>query len=854
MTPTAFERMLDALTSNGGRVSPRGDHAAAQCPAHEDRTASLSVTRSETGVLVKCHAGCGVDDVLQVLGLQRRDLFDTPREQRVGHVVVAEYPYTDEAGEVLYVKVRHWPKDFRQYRDTSKGRQWSLGDVRRVLYRLPEVCAAVASGQPVYLAEGEKDADALAAAGVAATTWADGAWKPDTKHPKWRPEYTAALKGAQVVIVADDDEAGRHTATGIAQALAQAAASVRVVLPAEGKDAHDHLTAGRSVEDFRPLELPTAAESAESAEQGKEGKGPSQATLLRRLALARYTFGVGLDGSPFALPRSGPRIARPFRGGRSALRAELAALYAEENGGTVPGASALSDALMALEGEALASEPRPLATRVATEDGISYLDLGRPDGRVVRIGPGGWRVVDEASVLFRRTQLTGALPDPAQGGSLQPLRDRLNVGAEDWPLVLSWLVAALIPDMPHPVLSLVGEQGTGKSTATELLVNVLDPSPAPLRSAPRDVEQWAVTAAASWVVGLDNVSGMASWFSDVLCRAVTGDGMVRRMLYSDGDVSVLAFRRVVVTNGIDYGAVRGDLADRMLSVELHRITASQRRTAAAVAMHDHDRARVLGALLDLACEVLAFLPDVDLAEMPRMADFSRVVAAVDKVTGTNALARYAAQAADLATAVVDADPFATALTKFIEGHPSGEWSGTGGELLDHLQAPDPKPRSWPADRQRANAAVRRTAPALRQAEGLEIEESKHPKTRQVVWTIRMASSEMQGAQPSQPSQPSNLTVTWDDAAKPDETAAFAPPSPGFAPPDSAKPGPKPDPTPGFAPHHAGDLHEYDAAKAAKAAKPGSPPFSYATCRCPNGHYDIHREGCPQLLPRAAGHP
>ncbi len=330
---------------------------------------------------------------------------------------------------------------------------------------------------------------------------------------------------------------------------------------------------------------------------GEGGRGPSQATMLRRLALGRFRFGCAPDGTPFAVPIGGPRVARSLRGGKTSLRAELAKLYARAYGGNVPSASALADALTALEGEAGETDPEPLALRVAEYDGSLLLDLGRADGRVVQVTPGGWSVLGTSPVLFRRTALTGPLPDPARPGDLTPLRERLNVSDADWSLVLAWLCAALTPSPPHPLLALLGEQGTGKSTATRLVVEVIDPSPVPLRPAPRDEDQWSVAAASSWVVGLDNLSGVAPWFSDSLCRAVTGAGSIRRRLYTDDDVSVLAFRRAVVVNGIDFGDLRGDLADRMLAVELHVIGDDQRRTDADIAMRADEHAAVLGGLL-----------------------------------------------------------------------------------------------------------------------------------------------------------------------------------------------------------------------------------------------------------------
>jgi putative DNA primase/helicase len=117
--------------------------------------------------------------------------------------IVAEYAYTDEKGAPLFQVVRYEPKKFRQRKRADNGEWvWRLGDVRRVVYRLPEIIAAVAAGKTVYVVEGEKDADALAKLGLAATTCPGGA-------QKWRPEYGGFLCGADVVVIGDNDEPGR---------------------------------------------------------------------------------------------------------------------------------------------------------------------------------------------------------------------------------------------------------------------------------------------------------------------------------------------------------------------------------------------------------------------------------------------------------------------------------------------------------------------------------------------------------------------------------------------------------------------------------------------------------------------
>ena len=131
-------------------------------------------------------------------------------------------------------------------------------------------------------------------------------------------------------------------------------------------------------------------------------------------------------------------------------------------GGAVAGGQALTDATLILEGLAATKPPERLNLRVADDDGTIYIDTGRPDGQTIRIRQGRWTLTERAPVRFLRTKLTGAMPLPAQGGNVEKLWDFVNVDFEDRPVLLAALVAALVQtDVPHPILALFAEQGSG---------------------------------------------------------------------------------------------------------------------------------------------------------------------------------------------------------------------------------------------------------------------------------------------------------------------------------------------------------------------------------------------------------
>ena len=748
----AVERVLAALREQGSRVEQRGtDKWMAQCPAdgHDDRQASLSVAQGDVGAVVCCQAGCDTKTaVLPQLHLGFPDLFDQPRKVRdqAPRRVVAEYRYTDERGELLFVKVRYEPKGFTQKRpDGSGGWIRNLGSTPRVLYRLSEVLAAIPEGKTVFLVEGEKDADRLAGLGLAATCNFDGAAK-EGQRTKWRPEYGDALRDADVVIIADRDAAGVAHARAAAADLDGKAKSVTIVQAAverERADVSDHLDAGHGLDelvplaadpDRRELERQSAGVSADDGDDGEGRRGPSQSAVLAKLAEERYRLLGSEDGRPYAVKRGGANIALLLRG-KGALRAELAKVYADVNGGRVPSASALADALTVLEGRAAAKDTEPVYLRLAQHDDCIVLDLGTADGRCVVIDAEGWRREPRSPVLFRRTKLTSPIPVPVRDGNgLDKLRDLLNAEEKEFRLIVGWLVAALIPGIPHPILALRGEQGAAKSSTAQMLVEIIDPSPAPLRSVPRDMKQWAVAASASWAVALDNVSQIPGWLSDTLCKAVTGDGYVDRVLYSDDDVTVLAFRRAVILTSIDPGALAGDLAERLLIAELQPILDTKRRAEAEVReAFAEGRAAILAGLLDLLADVLAKLAGLSLDRMPRMADFARILAAVDAVQGWETLKDYLDASTDVAADVLEGDAFARAVIKLAEG--AGQWTGTATELLEAVATPEPAPKTWPKDPTRAGGRLKRAATALR-AVGIEVTEDRSAdRNRTRLYTI-----------------------------------------------------------------------------------------------------------------------
>jgi hypothetical protein len=337
------------------------------------------------------------------------------------------------------------------------------------------------------------------------------------------------------------------------------------------------------------------------------------------------------------------------------------------------------------------------------------------------------------------------LPEPQRGGNVAELREFLNVGDGDHKLVVGWLLAALGGRGPFPALVLQAEQGAGKSTAARVLRALVDPADVPLKAPPRTADDWAIAAAVSYVLALDNLSGLTNEQSDILCRLLTGAGISKRRLYTDLDEIQLHLCRPALLNGIDAIATRPDLADRSLVVTLPTIPAARRRQEADFwAAFDRVRPRLLGALLDGLAEALKRSGNAPPPDLPRMADFAAWVCAAERALGWPAgsfLAAYRTNIDGAAEAAVEASPVGVAVLALLQREertirePSVTEVATA--LMRDLEnaAPDWAKHSpaWPRSPRGLTDSLRRLTAPLRQA-GVEVFEHRDARGRRI--TIR----------------------------------------------------------------------------------------------------------------------
>lgn len=234
---------IEALLSKFNHVrQAKPNRWEAQCPCHDDKKASLSITNTNDRVLLYCFAGCNVNDILLKSGLTFADLFYDS-----GKPPIAIYQYRNADGSFSHEKLKYRTpegKRFSQRRVDEDGNITdNLKDIQRIPYHYPEVTKTIKENGLLLYVEGEKDADTAKLLQYTATTMGGAS--------EWKDEYKLYFKDANMVIIPDKDDAGLKLTTKIAESLKSVAKSIKIVILPIGKDLTEWVEAGNH--DLQPL-------------------------------------------------------------------------------------------------------------------------------------------------------------------------------------------------------------------------------------------------------------------------------------------------------------------------------------------------------------------------------------------------------------------------------------------------------------------------------------------------------------------------------------------------------------------------------------------------------------------------
>lgn len=489
---------------------------------------------------------------------------------------------------------------------------------------------------------------------------------------------------------------------------------------------------------FSATESDTDKEDSESHDDCGDGK--TQAQLLIDFTPGWELFRTP-DGELFiTFPRDGHEETHPIKSKEISLL--LIGLFFQRYG-KPPSAQALTDTRSLLEAKAqFGNKEHPVFIRTAELNGNIYLDLCNNRWEVVEITSCGWGIIPNSPVKFIRTRAMKPISHPIQRGSINSLRPFINATEDQWKLIVGFLVACLRTKGPFPILCIQGEQGSGKSFTCRLLKSLIDPSKALLKTLPTNERDLVINAKNCWILAFDNLSGLKPWISDALCRLSTGGGFATRELYTDFDEIIFDSQRPQILNGIDDIAVRADLRDRALIINLAVISRDQRKDEESILeQFEKVRSSILGGLLHAVSVALKNKDAVKLDNLPRMADFSKWIMAAEPGLGWEPGSFMNAYNENRSTAVgigLESDVLAQAMIDFQKDVVT--WDGTATELIDALEenVPDKilKSKQWPKAANSLSNRLKRLTPVLREV-GTEIEfGSRDGKKRRRIISIR----------------------------------------------------------------------------------------------------------------------
>jgi hypothetical protein len=351
----------------------------------------------------------------------------------------------------------------------------------------------------------------------------------------------------------------------------------------------------------------------------------SRAVALIELIKKHCSLHQDQHGTPFVwLKNPGRTIVANSREFKAFAVKEFYKEYGE-----VVGSEALNAAINVLMAEAYESEKVPLQVRIARgfDDTILIDRCNRSDDNfVIKISRGKVEMIQVNKPLFRRYSHM----KPFSIGEERDFKDflayfKLKDSEKDVILLAGFIGAALVPDIPHAILVLMGPQGSAKTTLTRALANLVDPSSTDVLSVPTKQDELAQQLAHRYAVPYDNVTKFSTWQVDTFCRATSGQAFTKRALYTDEDDVIFSFRRVLILNGTNVPSKRGDLLDRALLLELSRVPEAERKEEQEVWKEVEKKLPgVRAAVLNALAKAMLLVDQVrsDLKKLPRMADFA----------------------------------------------------------------------------------------------------------------------------------------------------------------------------------------------------------------------------------------
>ena len=346
----------------------------------------------------------------------------------------------------------------------------------------------------------------------------------------------------------------------------------------------------------------------------------------------------------------------------------------------------------------------------AIEDGIE-IDKGDEKHTVYQVKKNSFKAITSGSqTYFKRSVAMLPLPDLVEAGDLNELKDYVTF--EEIPFLLFvaiitfWLAHPKIDSTNYPLLILVADQGSGKTFLCKtVLRSLIDPSVFGVQTYPKKMHDLVLASQLSHLQIYDNVTYLSLDDANVLCVMSTGGSLVVKRLYSNSQVVNHKLHGPCLINGLINVVPTPDLASRCLMLELPVLEPNNRRSEKELMdAFNEAKPRIFTGLLKLISQVFGVLDDIEVVHKERMLDFSKWIAAIEKVQGLEAGLLQNAYHQILVESQIDSvmgDQLASAVHQAVTVTEKDSWSGTANELLTYLETSmnidcgDTRSNKWP---------------------------------------------------------------------------------------------------------------------------------------------------------------
>ena len=362
-----------------------------------------------------------------------------------------------------------------------------------------------------------------------------------------------------------------------------------------------------------------------------------------------------------------------------------------------------------------------------------YIDMCNDDDEVIEITNSNWNILQKSPVYFREFETQRALPNPSKNGDVLGIFNYLNIEhEEDRILILPTLCTFPLANITKPIIGLLGDQDSGKTTAARMIRKLLDPSDPAENDFHPTKQNLCLVFYHNAVPFFDNLSAISQTVSDMFCRAYSGTGFQSRKLYTDYALISFSYKRSFIFTAINPPTKAKDFNARTITIQLNRIAGScQIGDEKLFEQFDQDMPNILGGMLDVLVEAKRIAPGLNLPWKPRWADAFQYAAAVSEVLGYGANRYLEACRANLAerltqepskpAAYSKQEPTLEAILSLMSAQ-QGKFEGTTSKLLTAIAPHCPSnlgpaaAKNWPDSPEKLGIALKRIKAALEEAD------------------------------------------------------------------------------------------------------------------------------------------